>query len=204
MTEHYTLTLPLLDLATADEPARTALERGSRSGPFLPNMYRAMANAPGLLDTYLSGYARFREESGFTPQEQEVVFLTISAENGCEYCVAAHSVIADTKSRLPHDVTDALRAGQPLPDSRLDSLSDFTRHFLLERGRPTREAVEAFLSAGYTETHILYIILALSVKTMSNYANHVFDTPVDPVFRAREWKAFRFATKAFQAVTRRP
>jgi AhpD family alkylhydroperoxidase len=61
-------------------------------------MYAVMANSPGLLETYATGYAAFREASGFTPAEQEVVLLTVSHENGCEYCVAAHSFLADQVS----------------------------------------------------------------------------------------------------------
>jgi AhpD family alkylhydroperoxidase len=203
MTDHYILTLPLLDTADADQAARDAMERGRKAARVLPNMYRAMAQAPGLLDTYLTGYERFRSESGFTSQEQEVVFLTISAENACEYCVAAHSFIADTFSKVPPAVTDAIRDGKPVEDARLNELSVFTQHLLLERGRPSPGAVESVLAAGYTEQQILYIVLALGVKTMSNYTNHLFDTPVDGVFKAREWKAVRLATRAFHAVARR-
>jgi hypothetical protein len=47
-----------------------------------------------------------------------------------------------------------------------------------KRGRPSDEDVESFLSAGYTEKHILAIILAISVKTISNYSNHIFRTPL--------------------------
>ncbi len=36
---------------------------------------------------YMHGYETLREQSGFTPAEQEVVFLTISRENGCGYCI---------------------------------------------------------------------------------------------------------------------
>lgn len=46
-------------------------------------MYANMVNSRGLLERYLFGYDRFRKESGFSPAEQEVVFLTISRENGC-------------------------------------------------------------------------------------------------------------------------
>lgn len=204
MTDHYTMTLPLLAPADAGPEARAAMARGKQSARILPNMYRAMAHAPGLLDTYLTGYERFRSESGFTSQEQEVVFLTISAENTCEYCVAAHSFIADTFSHVPVDITDALRAGRPLGDPRLEALRLFTEHLLLERGRPSRRAAADFLAHGYTEQHILYLVLALGVKTMSNYTNHLFDTPVDPIFKAREWTAVKLATRAFRAVTRRP
>ena len=38
-----------------------------------------------------------------------------------------------------------------------------------------------------------YLILAIAVKTMSNDSNHLFDTPVDSIFKAREWNAVRVA-----------
>jgi alkylhydroperoxidase family enzyme len=56
------------------------------------------------------------------------------------------------------------------------------------RGLPTRAQVETFLAAGYTETHILQIVLAVAVKTISNYSNHLFHTPVDKVFAQRSWE----------------
>lgn len=35
------------------------------------------------------------------------------------------------------------------------------------------------------DKHILEIVLAIAVNTLSNYANHLFHTPVDPMFAAR-------------------
>lgn len=55
------------------------------------------------------------------------------------------------------------------------------------RGLPSREAVAQFLAAGYEERLILEIILAIAVKTLSNYANHVFHTALDPMFESRRW-----------------
>ncbi|WP_294570094.1 carboxymuconolactone decarboxylase family protein [uncultured Arthrobacter sp.] len=187
----------------ATDRQRELLDRGKRAARMLPNVYRVMANSPALLDTYLTGYEQFRAESGFDPVEQEVVFLTISAENACEYCMAAHSLVADTVARVPHAVTEAVRGGTPIPDPRLEALSTFTRQLLLERGRPTEDQVAAFRAAGYTDQHALHLVLALAVKTLSNYTNHLADTPLDTVFRAREWKAFTIATRTFQALTHR-
>ncbi len=68
-----------------------------------------------------------RKKSGFNPVEQEVVFVTISVLNGCEYCTAAHSFIADKMSKVPAEVTDAIRNGEEIPDARLKALSQFTR-----------------------------------------------------------------------------
>jgi uncharacterized peroxidase-related enzyme len=188
MLAEYQLTLTPKTLDDANPEARALLENAKAQVGFIPNMYARMANSPGLFATYLDGYTRFRQQSGFTPVEQEVVFLTISRENGCEYCMGAHSVIADAMSRVPTAVTDALRDGAPIPDVKLAALNQFVRIMVVERGLPSRAEVDRFFSAGYSERHILEIVLAIAVKTLSNYANHLFHTPLDEVFAARAWK----------------
>ena len=181
------LNLPLLTSADAKPHATELLDAAKRKTGMTPNMYRAMANAPGVLDTYLHGYDLFRRESGFSPVEQEVVFLTISRENGCEYCMAAHSTLADTASRVPREVTDAIRAGRDIEDPRLRALSRFVSSMFHTRGRPAQRDLEEFLGAGYAEQQVLEIVLALAVKTLSNYTNHLFDTEVDKPFESRTW-----------------
>ena len=57
-----------------------------------------------------------------------------------------------------------------------------------KRGNPTHQGTQQFLEAGFTEANILEIILAIAVKTISNYSNHVFHTPVDEPFAAYEWR----------------
>jgi uncharacterized peroxidase-related enzyme len=181
------MSLPPQTLSSESPRIRGVLEKAQQQVGFIPNMFAVMANSPGLLETYLTGYDLFRKESGLTPAEQEVVLLTVSRENGCHYCVAAHSVLADNFSGVPAEVTDAIRDGTPVPDPKLRALSEFTRTLLAKRGRPDRAEVDAFRAAGYTERHILEIILAVAVKTLSNWSNHVFETPVDEMFAGRRW-----------------
>lgn len=188
MSSNYQLTLTSRSVQNAEPRAKANLESAQKALGFIPNMYAYMANSPILLDSYLYTYRLFREESGFTPVEQEVVFLTISRENGCHYCVAAHSFVADAMSGVPTEVTDAIRDGRDIPDARLQALSAYTKVVLNSRGHPCQESTAAFLSAGYTEQHILNIVQAIAVKTMSNYANHLFGTPVDEVFKGRAWQ----------------
>ncbi|RCE49450.1 alkylhydroperoxidase, partial [Escherichia coli] len=103
----------------AQGPQKEILDLAIKQVGFLPNMYANMANAPAVLSTYLHGYALFRSESGLTPAEQEVVFLSVSQVNGCTYCTAAHSMLADKKSGGSAPVLAAIRAGAPIPDERL-------------------------------------------------------------------------------------
>ncbi len=187
MQAEYKLSLPPLDPQNAGPLARLRLEDASAKLGFIPNMYSVMANSPGLLDTYIHGYSRFREISGFSPAEQEVVLLAISRENGCTYCVAAHSFIADKMTGVPESVTDAIRNGVPISDPKLSALHDFARTLVVKRGLPGKADVEAFLAAGHGERQILEIVLAIAVKTLSNYANHLFHTPTDAAFEGRAW-----------------
>lgn len=187
MQAEYKLSLPALSPSEAEPLARGRLEDALSKLGFIPNMYSVMANSPGLLDTYIHGYNRFRELSGFTAAEQEVVFLAISRENGCTYCVGAHSFLADKMSGVPTDVTDAIRERTPIPDAKLAALHDFARTLVVKRDLPDKADVAAFLAASYSERQILEIVLAIAVKTLSNYANHLFHTPLDGVFTERAW-----------------
>jgi len=182
------LELPAQGLDSDNNKARDILEAANKKLGFIPNMYKQMVNAPHMLESYLYGYDKFRTESGFTTAEQEVVLLTISRENHCHYCVAAHSFMADKMSGVPSEVTDAIRDGSEIRNDKLRALSNFTRSFVNKRGWVERSEIDDFLAAGYSEAHVLNILLAVSVKTISNYSNHLFATPVDDMFKSREWR----------------
>ena len=104
-------------------------------------------------------------------------------------CRRACAVDGDSQRRADPEVTDAVRAGEPIGDARLQALNLFTTSMVATRGRPPEEELEAFLAVGYTENQVLEIILAIAVKTLSNYSNHVLDTPLDKAFARRAWTA---------------
>ena len=175
--------MPPVSDDTATGAAKEIIDGTKKSLGFVPNMYRTMANSHGYLSTYTHGYTAFRQGSGFTPIEQEIVFLVISRENGCDYCSAAHSMIADKVAKLDADTLDAVRSGDGLPDEKLQALASLTSRIFLSRGLITKAEATAFLAAGYEERQIMEIVLAVSVKTLSNYSNHIFHTKLDDAFK---------------------
>ncbi len=183
------LSLPPLTPESAAPAAAAVLSAAQSRMGMIPNMYQYMAQLPGLLSTYAHGYESFRSEGGFSPAEQEVVLLVISRENACEYCVAAHSFLAAGPSGVPRDVVHALRLGGDGTDTRLAALAKFTRAMVRERGRPSADSLAEFIGAGYSERQAMAVLLAISVKTISNYANHLFNTPLDEPFRGWTWEA---------------
>jgi uncharacterized peroxidase-related enzyme len=179
--------LEAVEVANAPLGSKEILENSLAQLGRIPNMYSLMANSPGLLKTYRMGYDAFRSESGFSNTEQEVVLLTISRFHECTYCVAVHSSIADM-NKVDREVTDAIRNGDAIRDVKLESLRVFTTTMLVTRGRPKPEDLATLLAAGFTELQVLEIILAIAVKTISNYSNHLFDTQLDSRFSARKWQ----------------
>lgn len=185
----YTSPLAPRSVETAPGDAAGILASVQKSLGMVPNMYAVMANSPGLLATYSDGHQRFRSGSELTPAEQEVVFLTVSRFNECTYCMAVHSFVADTMSRVPIEITDAIREDRTITDPRMAALATMTRTLLETRGNPTEADVAAFRAAGFSDVHVLELILAIAVKTMSNWSNHIFKPSVDEIFASRKWSA---------------
>lgn len=154
----------------------------------IPNLFAYMANNTALLKSYLEVEDNFRNHTGFTPVEQEVVLLSISVENGCTYCVAAHSFIAKNQSKVPDEVVKSLRNGKEIENEKLQALRKLTEAIVKSKGYPTQEVINEFKNQGYTDESYLGILTGIALKSMSNYFNHINETPVDDAFANFKWK----------------
>jgi alkylhydroperoxidase family enzyme len=84
-------------------------------------------------------------------------------------------------------LTDALREGRELTNAKLQALKETTLALLRDRGRPNKGVIAAFYQAGYENRQLLEIVLGISQKTMSNYINHLAETPLDEAFQPFAW-----------------
>jgi AhpD family alkylhydroperoxidase len=174
-----------VSIENANDRQKPLLELTHKTYGSYPKMQGIMANMPPLLQSYLEGMAMFRSEGLFTPVEQEIIFMVISLENECIYCLYAHGLIAEKKSGVSVDTIRDIKQKKTLADPKLNSLVVFTKAMIAKKGFATYEDITAFLQAGYTETHILSIIHALSLKIMSNYTNHIFQTEANNVLKKK-------------------
>lgn len=175
----------LHDANSAPEAAKPLLEKSQKAFGMVPGLHAVMAEAPGLLEGYQTLHNLFLNSS-FDAEEQTVVWQTINVEHACHYCVPAHTGIAKSM-KVSDDISDALRDETPLPSAKLEALRDFTLAMLRQRGELSAEQLQAFHAAGYNQLHVLEIILGLSQKVMSNYTNHIAQTPVDEPFKHFAW-----------------
>ena len=175
-------------IESAPESVKPELEAAEKAYGSIPNLYRGLANAPAALKMYLAFNKTLGEFAGLTPVEQQVVYLTVSAENGCTYCVGAHSVLAGM-AEIPSDVLTELREQRELSDPKLNALRNFTLAEMEHRGWVSEEALNEFLAAGYDQQHVLEVITILAQKTLSNYYNHIAQTPLDDMFKPMAWES---------------
>ncbi|MFG6201286.1 carboxymuconolactone decarboxylase family protein [Nonomuraea sp. JJY05] len=173
------------DESDAPEAARPMLEAAKKRMGFVTTLNGVMAESPELL----AGYNALAEQFGKSSlplQAKQVVLITASVENGCEYCVAAHSTLA-LKARVPAEVVENLRTGKSLQEPGLEAVRRLTQLIVARRGWVDDTDIEAFLAAGHTRRQVLDVILGVGMKTLSNYTNHMAHTPLDPAWQDQEW-----------------
>ncbi len=176
---------------SAPEDARTILTEAQQKFGFVPNLYAGLANAPSALEAYLALSGWF-ERTSLSPIERQVVLLTASVVNGCEFCVAAHSFIGKQMAGIPENVVMDIRADREPEAPKLAALWDFTRSVVQQRGWvQDHPALHRFLAAGFSPQQALEVILGVTQKTLSNYANHLLQTPLNPAFESERWTAVK-------------
>ena len=176
----------LYDENTAPTESQATLTQVKANYGFIPNLHATMAESPSLVKAY-STISKLFEETSFSDSEKQLILLTISHENTCHYCMAAHSAVAQIK-KVPAAIINALRYGYPVPDKKLETLRLFVQSMVANRGRVTNTELESFFDAGYSHTHVFEVLVGIGMKTMSNYTNHITDTPLDTAFQTQAWE----------------
>jgi len=168
------------NINTAKAESIPALKKAEQLFGFVPNLIAVLAESPSSVDAYLKLNSLF-DATSFSSVERQVIILTISRYAGCQYCLAAHSTIAKTL-KVSDDRVNAIIYGHPITDPALEALRIFTRMVVEKQGRLANWDLTNFYQAGYNKQQVLEVILGVSFMTLSNYANHITDPPIDMVF----------------------
>lgn len=178
-------TLKIHNIATAPENSKALLENSQKAFGRIPGLHGVLAGAPTILEGYQKLHELFTQTS-FNEEELTVVWQAINVEHACHYCVPAHTGIAKMM-KVDDSITEALRNETPLADDKLEALRTMTLTIVRNRGHVTQDDLDTFYAAGYDEQQVLEIILGVSQKTISNYVNHIANTPVDAAFKKFAW-----------------
>ncbi len=88
--------LPLRTIENAPESTRASLATTEKNNGYLPNLLSVLANAPVALETYLT-VSDINARGSLTLAEREAVQITAAVTHGCDFCVVAHSRVAEKR-----------------------------------------------------------------------------------------------------------
>lgn len=146
-------------------------ERANDLFGFVPTTIDELAHSPAVANAYLSALEAVGE-GVLTDGERNVIMLAVSAANDSTYCVEVHRALAREEDVETHDLN--LITMQQLPkDMRLRALVQTTWRLLDRRGRLDANDLEGLGSYGIERRQIYEIIAIISIKTISNYIQHI-------------------------------
>lgn len=156
---------------TAPDNAREMLTNIRSKYGFVPNLFSYMAEAPTTLEAYLT-LNELVSNTSFTPAQQQVALLAVSVENDCNFCIAAHRAFGKMH-KVDSQTMDSILTSEEADDLKDRALIKFTKSAVKNRGRLKETEITEFIDAGFTKKQILEVILVVTIKTLSNYINHL-------------------------------
>jgi uncharacterized peroxidase-related enzyme len=177
----------LHDTTTAPVSSAELLRSVEQAWGFVPNLHRVLAESPAAFEAYTTLW-KIAEKTSFTAQERNIAYLAIIYENECTYCMASHTNLSRV-ANVEAAAIAALREGRPMADTKLEALRQFAAKVTRQRGAVSEADVAAFKAAGYDNRAVLDVLVLAATKLISNYTNHLAQTPNDSFMKGAEWTA---------------
>ncbi len=162
--------------ASATGKAKNLLDIVNVKLGMVPNMVRAMANSPAVLEGYLN-LSGSLAKGALPARTREQLALAISQANRCDYCVAAHSAVGRMVGLTAEQIRDS-RQGTAV-DSKTDALIRFARTLVETRGSVTEADVEEVRAAGFDDGVLAEVVAHVALNVFTNYFNLVAGTDLD-------------------------
>jgi uncharacterized peroxidase-related enzyme len=142
----------------------------------VPNMIATMAHSPAVVKAYFDANQALAAGSLPNALRQQIA-LTVSEFNQCDYCVSAHTQLAEKAGLKESDLLDARHGTSS--NRKTNAALTFARKIVEDRGHVNDDDVEEVRRAGYTDGDIAEIISTVCMTTFTNYFNQVAGTEVD-------------------------
>ena len=71
--------------------------RATRKTDFVNNFWRALAHDPALLERTWASVKQVMAPGALDAKTKELIYIAVSAAQGCDYCIASHTASARAK-----------------------------------------------------------------------------------------------------------
>lgn len=168
--------LQAVDPAAATGKAQALLDAVGKKLGVVPNMMRTMAASPAVLEGYL-GLSGALGAGRLPAKLREQIALAVAEANGCNYCLAAHSLLGKNAGLAESDVVAARRGDAS--DARAHAAIRFALAVVASRGGVEDAELERVRGAGFGDGELAEIVAHVALNVLTNYLNRVADTEID-------------------------
>ena len=142
----------------------------------VPNIFQYMGNSAAMLQSFFN-VTEALNHSSLSPKLRSLIALAVAQANECNYCLSAHATIASSQGLKSNEIINA-RKGES-QDAKTNAILHFTKLVVEKRGKVSDQDVKALKAAGVDDRALVEIILTINLNMLTNYFNHIVDTPVD-------------------------
>ena len=155
-----------IELTEASGEARELLSAVNEQFGMVPNFMKVFANSPSTLAGFL-GLNTNLHRGALDGKTRERIALAMAEENGCQYCVSAHTALAKNAG-LEQSEIQAAREGRSA-DAKADAAVTFARTVLDNKGEVTTAELNAVREAGHDDGEIVEIIGHVGLNVLTNF-----------------------------------
>lgn len=142
----------------------------------IPNIYQGVGNSAAALEGVLH-IGEVLKKGRLTSAEIEAIKLAVSETYGCNYCLAAHSLLGKKAGLTDEEVISIRRGASQKP--KIGALVKFVNAVIQPQARVSDDEVRAVRTAGYNDAQIAETLLTVAQTVFTNLFNRVHQTPLD-------------------------
>jgi len=168
--------LNAIDPSTATGKAKELLDAVKGKLGLVPNMTKAMAASPAVLEAYL-GFSGALAGGLLDAKTREQLALLTAQQNHCDYCLSAHTAIGKMVGLNRQQIV-ASREGDGSNPKTTAALT-FAKRVLDAKGQIGEADLAAVREAGFSDGEIAEIIAHVALNVFTNYFNIATDVDID-------------------------
>lgn len=168
--------IPTIEQSNATEEQKALLFAIESQLGMVPNFLKVFANSPVALRAFL-GLHGVANAGSLSAMTRERIALTLAQQNGCEYCVSAHTAIG-RKTGLSGDEMAAARAGTS-EDAQAAIAVKFARSLMDKKGEISSMELAEMRGAGYSEADIVEVITHVGMNFLTNILGKASRVDID-------------------------
>lgn len=168
--------IAIIEKATATDEQKALLDAIDAQLGMVPNFLKVFANSPVALRAFLGLHGVANAGSLDAPTRERIA-LTLAQQNGCEYCVSAHTAIG-RKSGLSAQEIASARAGTS-DDAQAAVAVKFARSLMDNKGEVSSLELAEMRGAGYSDADIVEVITHVGMNFLTNILGKASRVKID-------------------------